>query len=63
MCDEIKQYFIEVVAPFAKKHQNQTVKSEQLPEMPTAMERVDIMHMFFHDLVSFVREKSPDEVR
>ena len=58
---EIRQYFIDVVAPFAIERQNKQTEKEQLPEMST-LESGDILHIFLHDLFSFVRGKKPDEV-
>ena len=58
----IRRYFIEVVAPFAIANQNCSVERDQQPEMERLANH-SILDAFFDYILSFVREKSQDEVR
>ena len=51
-----------MVAPFAKANQNCSVEQDQLPEMERLASH-SILDAFFDYILSFVREKSQDEVR
>lgn len=50
-----------MVAPFAIANQNCSLERDQLPEMER-LAKHSILDAFF-DILSFVREKSQDEVR
>ena len=52
---------MEVVAPFAIANQNCSVERDQLPEMERIANH-SILDAFFDDILSFIREKSQDEV-
>ena len=58
----IRRYFTEVVAPFAIANQNCSVERDQPPEMERLANH-SILDAFFDYILSFVREKSQDEVR
>lgn len=51
-----------MVAPFAVANQNCSVEQDQLPEMERLANH-SILDAFFDYILSFVREKSQDEVR
>ena len=51
-----------MVAPFAIANQNCSVERDQLPEMERLANH-SILDAFFDYILSFVREKSQDEVR
>ena len=51
-----------MVAPFAIANQNCSVERDRLPEMERLANH-SILDAFFDYILSFVREKSEDEVR
>lgn len=51
-----------MVAPFAIANQNCSVEQDQLPEMERLANH-SISDAFFDEILSFVREKSQDELR